>query len=93
MGRWYLQCAGNFPCGLSKAKEITHSRGGHKWFASFNSIKHVKSWYPYCLNKHENLYHEVITNILGLPFSICRPDFLKIPEHPQGLELDIYSHL
>ncbi|PKY15024.1 hypothetical protein RhiirB3_510599 [Rhizophagus irregularis] len=27
MGRWYSQCAGNFPCGLSEAKEIAHSRG------------------------------------------------------------------
>ncbi|GBB98260.1 hypothetical protein RclHR1_31830003 [Rhizophagus clarus] len=108
MGRWCSQCAGNFPCGLSEAKEIAHSRGGmclsteyinlcdpiqwmcnkgHKWFASFNSIKHVKSWCPYCINKHENLCREVITNILG---RIRRPDFLKIPEHPRGLELDIY---
>ncbi|UZO16622.1 uncharacterized protein OCT59_008005 [Rhizophagus irregularis] len=71
MGRWYSQCAGNFPCGLSEAKEIAHSRGGiclyriykslclmqwmcnkgHK-FTSFNSIKHVKSWCSYCINKH-----------------------------------------
>ena len=43
----------------------------------------------YCINKYENLYCEVITNILGPPSSICRPDFLKIPEHPKGLELDI----
>jgi len=63
---------------------------GHKWFTGFNSIKHVKSWFPYCLNKHENLCHEVITNILGPPSSIRQPDFLKIPEHPRGLEFDIY---
>ncbi|RIA82950.1 hypothetical protein C1645_743422 [Glomus cerebriforme] len=44
MGRWCTQCAGNLPCGLMEAKEITHSRG----------------------------------------------DFLKTPEHPRGLELDIY---
>ena len=43
----------------------------YKWFASFNSIKHVKSWYPYCLNKYENLYREIIINILGPPSSIC----------------------
>ncbi|CAB5212909.1 unnamed protein product [Rhizophagus irregularis] len=110
-GKWCSQCSGNFPCGLSEAKEIAHSKGGmclsteytnlcvpmqwmcnkgHKWFASFNSIKHVKSWCPYCLNKHENLCRKVITNILGPPSSIRRPDFLKIPEHPRGLELDIY---
>ncbi|POG76724.1 hypothetical protein GLOIN_2v1871901 [Rhizophagus irregularis DAOM 181602=DAOM 197198] len=58
MGRWYSQCAGNFPCGLSEAKEIAHSRG-------------------------------VITNI-SPPSSIHRPDFLNIPEHSRGLELDIY---
>ena len=62
----------------------------YKWFASFNSIKHVKSCYPYCLNKYENLYREIIINILGPPSSICWPDFLKIPEHPWGLEFDIY---
>ncbi|PKC62909.1 hypothetical protein RhiirA1_443673 [Rhizophagus irregularis] len=72
------------------ANSIAQERGGHKWFASFNSIKHVKSWCPYCLNKHENLCREVITNILGPPSSVRRPDFLKIPEHPRGLELDIY---
>ena len=111
MGRWCSQCAGNFPCGLSEAKEIAHNRGGMclsteyinlcvpsngckghkcKWFASFNGIKHAKTWCQYCLNKHENLCREVITNILGPPSSIRRPDFPKIPEHPQGLELDIY---
>ncbi|PKK77129.1 hypothetical protein RhiirC2_771693 [Rhizophagus irregularis] len=58
MGRCYSQCAGNFPCGLSEAKEIAHSRG-------------------------------VITNI-SPPSSIHRPDFLNIPEHSRGLELDIY---
>ncbi|CAG8559855.1 42297_t:CDS:2 [Gigaspora margarita] len=63
---------------------------GHKWFASFNGIKHAKSWCPYCLNKHENLCREVITEILGPPSSIRRPDFLKTPECPRGLELDIY---
>src|ERR1043165_8919494 len=28
MGRWCSQCADNFPCGLSEAKEIAHSKGG-----------------------------------------------------------------
>ncbi|CAG8480546.1 30216_t:CDS:2 [Gigaspora margarita] len=80
-GRWCTLCAGNIPCGLMGAKEIAHSRGGmclsneyinlcvpmlwmcskgHKWFASFNGIKHASH------------------------------DFLKTPEHPRGLELDIY---
>ncbi|RHZ46208.1 hypothetical protein Glove_629g21 [Diversispora epigaea] len=102
-GRWCAQCARNIPCGLTEAKEIAYSRGGmclsaeyinpikgHKWVANFNSIKHVKTWCSYCLNKHENLCREVITNILGPPSGIRRPDFLKTSKHPQGLELDIY---
>jgi hypothetical protein len=63
---------------------------GHKWFASFNGIKHAKSWCPYCLNKHESLCREIITNILGPPSDIRKPDFLKTLEYPRGLELDIY---
>jgi len=42
------------------------------WFANFNM--------PHCLNNHENLCREVITNIFGLPFGIHRPkneDFEK----------------
>ncbi|RIB01521.1 hypothetical protein C2G38_2230593 [Gigaspora rosea] len=62
----------------------------HKWFASFNGIKHARSWCPYCLNKHENLCRDIITNILGPPSGIRRPDFLKTLEYPRGLELDIY---
>ncbi|PKY35431.1 hypothetical protein RhiirB3_533180 [Rhizophagus irregularis] len=26
-GKWCSQCSGNFPCGLSEAKEIAHSKG------------------------------------------------------------------
>ncbi|CAI2186749.1 19836_t:CDS:2 [Funneliformis geosporum] len=72
---------------------------GHKWKASAKDIlkgtwcrrcsilgrKHDEKPIP-----HENLCREIITNILGPPSSIRRPDFLKIPEHPRGLELDIY---
>ncbi|PKY40492.1 hypothetical protein RhiirA4_453867 [Rhizophagus irregularis] len=86
MRRWCSQCAGNFPCGLTEAEKIAHNRGGHKWFAIFNA----KTWCPYCLNEQENLCQEVITNIFVPPFSICRPDFLKITKYPRGLELDIY---
>ncbi|RHZ63306.1 hypothetical protein Glove_330g103 [Diversispora epigaea] len=63
---------------------------GHKWFANFNNIKYVKTWCPYCLFKHENLCRGVITNILGPPSSIRRPNFLKTLEYLRGLELDIY---
>ncbi|CAG8510757.1 16471_t:CDS:1 [Racocetra persica] len=63
---------------------------GHKWFASFNGIKHAKLWCPYCLNKHENLCSKIVTKILSPPSDIRRPDFLKTPEYPRRLELDIY---
>ena len=76
MGRWCTQCAGNLPCGLSEAKEIAHSRGGMCLSTKYINLC-VKSWYSYCINKHENLCREVITNILGPPSSIRRPDFLK----------------
>jgi hypothetical protein len=63
---------------------------GHEWTTSFNCIKHSKTWCPYCLNKHKNICHKVITNILSPPSSIRQPDFLKTSKHSQGLELDIY---
>jgi hypothetical protein len=31
-----------------------------------------------------------VTKLLGLPSDIRRPYFLKTPDHPLGLELDIY---
>ncbi|CAI2184220.1 13117_t:CDS:2 [Funneliformis geosporum] len=55
---------------------------GHKWKASAKDIL-KGTWCRRCSIL-------VITNILGPPSSIRRPDFLKIPEHPRGLELDIY---
>ncbi|RGB24486.1 hypothetical protein C1646_676354 [Rhizophagus diaphanus] len=74
----------------------------HRWKASAKDIlkgtwcrrcstlgqKHV----PCGLSEAKEIAHSrgVITNILGPPSSIRRPDFLKIPEHPRGLELDIY---
>ncbi|CAI2186188.1 17483_t:CDS:2, partial [Funneliformis geosporum] len=51
---------------------------------------------PIPVQRHDHITHQpidianIITNILGPPSSIRRPDFLKIPEHPRGLELDIY---
>ncbi|CAG8601186.1 979_t:CDS:2, partial [Racocetra persica] len=82
----HWHCIQGHEC-LEACKEIVYSKGG---FASFNSIKHAKTWCPYCLNKHENLCREVITKILGPPSVICKPNFLKTPEYLRGLELDIY---
>ncbi|CAB5380354.1 unnamed protein product [Rhizophagus irregularis] len=39
--------------------------------------------------KREQLCREIVAKYLGLPSENRRPDFLKIPEHPKGLELDI----
>ncbi|GET54291.1 hypothetical protein GLOIN_2v1791328 [Rhizophagus irregularis DAOM 181602=DAOM 197198] len=39
--------------------------------------------------KHEQLCQEIVAKYLGPPSENCRPDFLKIPEHSKGLELDI----
>ncbi|CAI2183634.1 13325_t:CDS:2 [Funneliformis geosporum] len=41
------------------------------------------------LNKREDLCRKIITKYLGPPSSIRKPDFLKTPEYPTGLELDI----
>ncbi|RGB34238.1 hypothetical protein C1646_760776 [Rhizophagus diaphanus] len=65
------------------AKEIAHSRGGMCLSTEYINLCVPMQWM--C-----NKGHNVITNILGPPSSIRRPDFLKIPENPRGLELDIY---
>jgi len=63
----------------------------HRWFATFDNIKHLNSWCPFCPKyKREKLCHEILTKYLG-PLSLIRkPNFLKTPECPTGLELDIY---
>ncbi|CAI2176506.1 4169_t:CDS:2 [Funneliformis geosporum] len=38
----------------------------------------------------EKLCHEILTKYLGPPSLIRKPNFLKTPECPTGLELDIY---
>ena len=49
------------------------------------------TWCPFCYKyKREQLCREIVTKYLGSPSENRRPDFLKIPEHPKGLELDIY---
>ncbi|RHZ82172.1 hypothetical protein Glove_113g65 [Diversispora epigaea] len=63
---------------------------GYTRFARFNNIKNG-TWCPYCSNKYmrENLCRKIVSKYLGLPSENNRPDFLKTPEHPVGLELDI----
>src|SRR6266496_5976369 len=63
----------------------------HRWFATFDNIKHLNSWCPFCSKyKREKLCHEILTKYLGPPSLIRKPNFLKTPECPTGLELDIY---
>ncbi|CAI2194068.1 939_t:CDS:1, partial [Funneliformis geosporum] len=38
----------------------------------------------------QELCKEIATKLLGPPSNIRRPDFLKTPDHPLGLELDIH---
>ncbi|RHZ73743.1 hypothetical protein Glove_229g122 [Diversispora epigaea] len=65
---------------------------GHIWNATFANIKYHGSWCPHCSNKYtrENLCREIISKFLGKPSNIRRPNFLKTPKYPVGLELDIY---
>ncbi|PKB97817.1 hypothetical protein RhiirA5_432451 [Rhizophagus irregularis] len=61
----------------------------HIWQASFCNVK-SGTWCPFCYRyKHEQLCQEIVAKYLGPPSENCRPDFLKIPEHSKGLELDI----
>ena len=63
---------------------------GHIWHAMLNAIKDRNTWYPFCPKyKREKLYCEILTEYLGSPSLIRRPDFLKTQEYPNGLELDI----
>ncbi|CAI2194557.1 7952_t:CDS:1 [Funneliformis geosporum] len=48
------------------------------------------TWCLFCYKyKREQLCREIVAKYLGPPSENRRPDFLKIPEHPKGLELDI----
>jgi hypothetical protein len=62
---------------------------GHIWQASLSNVK-SGTWCPFCYRfKREQLCREIVAKYLGSPSENRRPDFLKIPEHPKGLELDI----
>ena len=61
----------------------------HLWHTSLGNVKNGK-WCPFCYRfKREQLCREIVTKYLGPPSENRRPDFLKIPEHPKGIELDI----
>ncbi|CAI2194996.1 14926_t:CDS:2, partial [Funneliformis geosporum] len=61
----------------------------HIFMATLNAIKNQHTWCPFCSKKREDLCRKIITKYLGPPSSIRKPDFLKTPEYPTGLELDI----
>ncbi|CAG8716689.1 12336_t:CDS:1 [Racocetra persica] len=64
---------------------------GHEWYAPLSRIKNQGAWCPYCSKyKRENLCREIVSKYLGPPSKIRQPEFLKTPEHPSGLHLDIY---
>ncbi|RHZ43274.1 hypothetical protein Glove_726g4 [Diversispora epigaea] len=71
----------------------------HRWEAIPNNIQQgtslcnvkIDTWCPFCYKyKHEQLCQEIVTKYFDSPSENRRPDFLKTPEHPIGLELDIY---
>ncbi|RHZ48689.1 hypothetical protein Glove_543g56 [Diversispora epigaea] len=64
---------------------------GHTWYALLREVKNQNNWCPFFrLHKRENLCREIVSKYLGSPSKIRRPEFLKTPEHPMKLELDIY---
>ena len=51
----------------------------------------MESWCPFCSKyKREKLCHDILTKYLSPPSLIHKPNFLKTPDCPTGLELDIY---
>ncbi|RHZ84175.1 hypothetical protein Glove_85g29 [Diversispora epigaea] len=70
-------------------KCLSEKYEGHIWITTPNCIL-KNHWCPYCFYKHENLCRKIVTNLLGKPSEIRRPDFLKTDKYPKGLELDIY---
>ncbi|CAG8801572.1 6559_t:CDS:2, partial [Racocetra persica] len=62
---------------------------GYEFLASLHHIKISNSWCSKCAKKRENLCRKIITKYLDSPSPIHKPDFLKTPEYPTGLELDI----
>ncbi|RGB35639.1 hypothetical protein C1646_759110 [Rhizophagus diaphanus] len=65
---------------LEDAKQIALSRHGQ-------CLSTNGTWCPFCYRyKREQLCREIVAKYLG-PSENRRPDFLKIPEHPKGLDI------
>ncbi|GES85763.1 hypothetical protein GLOIN_2v1766614 [Rhizophagus clarus] len=80
---WCPHCA-NTKLDISVAKDIAYSRGGKCLSDSYIDCNSRLLWR--CNKDHQ-------CKVSWSPSEKRRPDFLKIPEHPKGLELDIpYYH-
>ncbi|CAG8714312.1 2685_t:CDS:2, partial [Scutellospora calospora] len=77
------------PCTLEDAKQLAYNR---RELVFLNIILIIAQLYYGCVIKSidEKLCHEILTEYLGPPSLILKPNFLKTPECPTGLELDIY---
>ncbi|CAG8795384.1 906_t:CDS:1, partial [Cetraspora pellucida] len=66
----------------------------HEWYACLKSIKNQNTWCQLCSKyKRENLCREIVSKYIKPPSKNHWPDFLKTPEYPTGLQLDIpYYH-
>ncbi|RIB00841.1 hypothetical protein C2G38_2128995 [Gigaspora rosea] len=62
----------------------------HELYATLNKVKNLGTWCPFGPWKRQELCKEMAMKFLGPLSNIRRPDFLKMPDHPLGLELDIY---
>ena len=77
----------------NKTKLTWRCGKGHEWQASFNSINHLGSWCPRCINKTEVLCGEVLMELLpNSKFIKTRAlEWLKVGKSNYPLELDFYS--
>ncbi|RHZ82154.1 hypothetical protein Glove_113g16 [Diversispora epigaea] len=82
---WCPHCSGNAKLSIEEARKIATKNKGLCLSETYNG-----TWCPFCPWKRQELCKEIITKLLGPPSDIRRPDFLKTPDHPLGLELDIY---
>ena len=78
----------------NKSNLLWRCSKGHEWYACLNSIKNRNSWCQLCSKyKREKICYSIVSKYLGPSSANHWPDFLKIPEFPIGLQLDIpYYH-
>lgn len=64
---------------------------GHKWVASFGSVKYHNSWCPYCRYKNEAYSRRVLEKLFQKTFHKIKPDWLISPKTGEKLELDGFN--